>query len=155
MWILDKGGLSTHRYSTILAPLKHGKMIEAVKGRDKELSCLSSSFRKDLKEVKEIVIDMWEVFCAAAGEHCSQVRATVDRFHVVKKVGKTLDNCRKRLQREGKTKERLRGIRKLLFQPSEELNSEDQERIKAVLAEYSKAKEELIVSTIIYLAGMI
>lgn len=105
VWILDKGGLSAHRYSTILANLKHDKMIEAVKGRDKELSCLSSSFRRDLKEVKEIVIDMWEVFCAAAGEYYPQVRVTVDRFHVVKKVGKTLDNCRKRLH---KGKERSR-----------------------------------------------
>jgi transposase len=80
--------------------------------------------------------DMWEPYLKVVREHCSDALHILDRFHIVAKMNKALDEVRaeesRRMQREGQ-KPVLKKSRWLLLKREENLASEQRFRLRDLL----------------------
>ncbi len=126
--------LETREKTAVLAWLKAGKESGLLAG------------------LREITIDMWGGFEAAAWEVFGrEVRVTIDRFHVMKNFQERLDEARREIQRKLPKEQaaELKGSRWLWVTNPENLKPEQCQRLAALqqkfpeLARLSEHREQL------------
>lgn len=132
-----------HRYLTIITDIKGKRVIGVEKGRDSEaLRRFFARFGKDrLALVREVVIDMHEPYHQAIQEAMPLATVIYDRFHLMKLMNQSLDELRRRLQRDLPPDDRhiLKNKRFVLLKPRENLTA----RQRVDLAELRRANEPL------------
>jgi len=120
-------------------------VLEILKNREKETLLAYLQFQRAsglLAHVEEVTIDMWGAYADAVRMvFGSQVRITIDRFHVMKGFQEQLDAARRQLQKSlpeeaGKA---LKGMRYLFLKNRETLTEQEREE----LAEIKKLFPEL------------
>jgi transposase len=88
-----------HNYITHLVDLKERRVLFATPGKGAECIKLSAQYLDkkgvDLKQVKEICIDMSPAFISGCLTYLPDSKVTFDKFHVVKEVHKAMDELRK------------------------------------------------------------
>ena len=132
-----------HRYLTIITDIKRKRVIAVEKGRDS--AALRRFFRRFGKErlaaVREAVIDMHDPYLKAIREAMPQATIVYDRFHLMKLLNRSLDDLRRRIQRDLPVEDRrvLKNKRYVLLKPSEHLTR----RQRVALAELKRANEPL------------
>lgn len=94
----NKGNFN-HSYSCILFNFSERKVIDIIDGREKNtLSRYLQTFhREELDIVKYVVIDMWEPYLDIASLYFPKALVAVDSFHVIKNIGKALNDVRLRI----------------------------------------------------------
>ena len=94
----NKGNF-VHPYSCILFDFTKRKVIDIIDGREK--NTLSRYFQTFLKEelnnVEYVVIDMWEPYLDIASLYFPKALVAIDSFHVIKNIGKALNDVRLRI----------------------------------------------------------
>lgn len=132
-----------HNYGTVIVDLGCHRPFEVREGRRFESLAGFFRGRKDCHRVRVAVIDIWEPFYLALVECCPKAHVVIDHFHVIKHAASALDDCRKRLQRKvpPEAKKRLKAIRKILSKSYGELSMEEQQELKAVLAEHPELRK--------------
>jgi transposase len=88
-----------------------------------------------------VVIDMHDPYRQAIAETIPHARIVYDRFHLVKLLNKSLDDLRRRLQRDLPPEDRkvLKNKRYVLLKPNEKLTTKQQ----VALAELQRVNEPL------------
>ncbi len=125
-----------HSYMTVFTDLKSGRVIHAVEGRSLEdIEPFFRKLAKDAPNLKAISMDMSKSYYPAAQKFLPHVDVVFDHFHVTALFNKALDEVRKNQQQnlskeEGKA---LKGGRFLLLKNYENLGSEKQTRLEALL----------------------
>ena len=88
------------RYETVLCDLQERRVVEVLEGREGEkVEPFLKKFCHPWK-VRVVVMDMSEAYRQVVELCLPRAIVVVDRFHVVQRVGKALDQVRLRLQRE-------------------------------------------------------
>ena len=119
-WRRDLSGLTSlgvdeiawgrgHTYSTLVYDIGGAtRRLLAVAEERTEASlrsCLGSLGETTCKQVRYVCSDMWKPYLKVITERLSEAVHVLDRFHVMQKFGKALDEIRaeesKRLQRDG------------------------------------------------------
>jgi transposase len=98
-----------HRYLTLVYDIGgEARRLLAVAEERTEASlrsCLEGLGETACKQVQFVCSDMWKPYLNVIAEHLGQAVHVLDRFHVMQKFGKALDEIRaeeaKRLQRDG------------------------------------------------------
>lgn len=98
-----KGNSNKTKYHCILTDLITHKPIDILANRTE--ATLINHFKKyqytdQLKNVKIIVIDMWRSYYTVLKEIFPKATIIIDRFHMVRQVMWSLENVRKRVQKE-------------------------------------------------------
>lgn len=98
-----KGNTNKTKYHCILTDLQSGKPIDILANRTE--ATLITHFRKyqntqQLAHVKIIVIDMWRSYYTVLRQVFPHAIILIDRFHMVRQVIWSLENVRKRVQKE-------------------------------------------------------
>ena len=98
-----KGNTNKTKYHCILTDLKSGRPIDILSNRTE--ATLRLHFRKyqnttQLDNVKIIVIDMWRSYYTVLRRVFPNAMIIIDRFHMVRQVMWSLENVRKRVQKE-------------------------------------------------------
>ena len=121
-----KGNTNQTKYHCILTDLQSGKPIDILANRTE--ATLRTHFRKyqntsQLSRVKIIVIDMWRSYYTVLRQVFPNALILIDRFHMVRQVMWSLENVRKRVQKELPKSLRLyfKHSRKVLLKRSDKL----------------------------------
>ncbi len=98
-----KGNSNKTKYHCILTDLSKHKPIDILANRTE--ATLINHFKKyqytdQLKNVKVIVIDMWRSYYCVLRKIFPNAVILIDRFHMVRQVMWSLENVRKRVQKE-------------------------------------------------------
>lgn len=109
-------------------------------GKERTIESFQGFFTAMGKDVISKIVfvcsDMWEPYLKAFREHCSEALHILDRFHIVAKMNKALDNVRaeetRRMKREGRAPV-LRKSRWLLLRHSESLGTDQLFRLRDLL----------------------
>lgn len=126
-----------HDYGVVLTNLEARKIIDVGDG-GKTKKAASELLKKTVKpeSVAAAVIDMWNPFKKAIEENLPNALIIIDKFHVIKKANKALDDVRKRIQRqtdEEPIKEQLKKYKELLRMGRERLSERQVERLWQIL----------------------
>jgi transposase len=113
------------------------RVLEVLENREKDtvLAYLKKAKEGLLAHVKEVTVDMWDGYVAAAREAFGpQVIITIDRFHVMKNFQECLTGARRELQRKLSDEEReeLKGSRWLWVTNTENLTGDQQQQLEAL-----------------------
>ena len=125
-----------HSYMTVFTDLKLGRIIHAVEGRSiEDVEPFFKKLAECAPNLKAISMDMSKSYYPAAQKFLPHVDVVFDHFHVTALFNKALDEVRKNQQqklckKEAKT---LKGSRFLLLKNYENLGSEEQTRLEALL----------------------
>lgn len=135
-----------HRYLSIVTDIKRKRVIAVEKGRDAAaLKRFFGRFGKErLAKVREAVIDMHDPYQKAIAEAMPQATIIYDRFHLMKLLNRSLDDLRRRVQRELPVEDRrlLKNKRYVLLKSRENLTP----RQKVALSELKHANEPLMTA---------
>ncbi len=131
----------------VLINHSNGRVLEVLPQRDKGrlVEWLRQEKRSGLlKQLVEVTTDMWEGYVNAAHEvFGSDLRVTIDRFHVMKQFQERLTEARREIQRKRpkEAAKELKGSRWLWQKNEENLTGEEKERLKALQEKYPALKE--------------
>jgi transposase len=94
-----------HNYVTLAVDMDKRRVLFATKGKgadtiEKSVEYLESK-GVDIKEVKNVCIDMSPAFISGCEKHLPDAAVTFDKFHIVKEINKALDEVRKAQRRIG------------------------------------------------------
>ena len=117
-------------------PVKH-QVIDILPSRNTEDLCkhfLEYPY-KERAEVKKIVMDLSTLFRSIAKTMFPEAKIVADKFHVIKVVINSLENVRKRIQKEFHATKRkwFKRSRYLLLKPEYKLTSEDKIELARML----------------------
>lgn len=120
----------------IADPVKH-KVIDILPSRNTENLCkhfLEYPY-KERAEVKKIVMDLSTLFRSVAKTIFPEAKIVADKFHVIRVVTNSLENVRKRIQKEfHETKRKwFKRSRHLLLKPEYKLTDEDKIELNRML----------------------
>lgn len=128
-----------HVYATIFSDLDRGTVEHVEDDRKEEslgryLRQLTSERRQALEV---IAMDMWEAYFIALRKHLPgwEARTVIDRYHLMVRIGRALDQVRAKEHRELKQvgDRSLKRSRYLWLHSQENLRGEQQERLQALL----------------------
>ena len=133
---LHKGQLG---YMTVVLDYETGRVVWMGKGRNKEtLDAFFAHLSDEQKQgIEAVAVDMWEAFTNRIAHHCPQAKIVFDLFHLVKGFGDVIDEVRRDEMRKAASQEEKRyvkGSRYLLLKNGENLKSEEQVRLRELLA---------------------
>ncbi len=131
-----KNSRKKEKFMTIVIDLQSGRIIHAVKGRNKEcvLPFLKKLSKKS-KKLKAVAMDMGPAYFSAVMEALPHADIVFDHFHVIRLMNDALGNLRRHLQNELDKigKKTLKGSRYLLLANFENLEAEKQSRLSSLL----------------------
>lgn len=144
-----------HKYMTVVYDLEQGRAIYVGDGRESEvLKTFWKRLQSSGAKLKAIAMDMWPAYLKSVLEHTKNVPIVYDKFHIIKKMNKALDETRRLLYREETEVNKrpvIKGLRWLLLKHPENLKEEWNEKqrldealtINKPLAQAYYLKEEL------------
>ena len=129
-----------HKYLTLVYQIDLGITRLLWVGRERTIASFQGFFSVIGQEVASkiafICSDMWEPYLKVIREHCSEALHILDRFHIVAKMNKALDEVRageaRRMAREGMLP-LLKKSRWLLLKREENLKTEQRFRLRDLL----------------------
>lgn len=125
-----------HEYMTVITDLRSGRIIHSVEDRTKEaVAPFFKRLAKCAPKLKAIAMDMSKSYYPAAQQFLPHVDVVFDHFHVTALLNKALDEVRKQQQQNlSKANAKvLKGSRFLFLANYDNLNLENQTRLKALL----------------------
>ena len=126
-----------HKYLTIIANFETGEVIGVVENRDYD--ALANFLKKIPLEVRQnieaVAIDMWDPFIKAVKDHLPNALIVFDLFHVVAAFGRVINKIRNHEFRKAdpQMKKIMKRSRYLLLKNAQNLNDEEQPRLKEIL----------------------
>lgn len=132
-----KGNAGSEKFQCNFAdPVKH-KIIDILPNRDSEDLCkyfLDYPYEKRAK-VKKVVMDLSTLFRSVAKKILPEAKIIADKFHVIRIVTNSLENTRKRIQKEFHDAKRkwFKRSRRLLLKPEYKLTDEDKIELNRML----------------------
>ena len=132
-----KGNAGGEKFQCNLSdPVKH-KIIDILPNRDSEDLCkhfLEYTYDERAK-VKKVVMDLSTLFRSVAKQLFPEAKIIADKFHVVRVVINSLENVRKRIQKEFHDAKRkwFKRSRQLLLKPEYKLTDEDKIELNRML----------------------
>lgn len=132
-----KGNADGEKFQCNLSdPVKH-KIIDILPNRDSEDLCkhfLEYTYDERAK-VKKVVMDLSTLFRSVAKQLFPEAKIIADKFHVIRVVINSLENVRKRIQKEFHDAKRkwFKRSRHLLFKPEYKLTDEDKIELNRML----------------------
>lgn len=117
-------------------PVKH-KIIDILPNRDSEDLCkhfLEYTYEERAK-VKKVVMDLSTLFRSVAKKLFPEAKIIADKFHVIRVVINSLENVRKRIQKEFHDAKRkwFKRSRQLLLKPEYKLTDDDKIELNRML----------------------
>lgn len=124
-----------HSYATIITDPKHRRVIETFEKRDKETVGRHLAQLPHKEAIEAVVIDMNGSFRSAVQEALPGRALVADKFHVVARVIRALDEVRKRVQRAKPKGEKgtVFRLRYRLRRGREKLKPEERQALDAFL----------------------
>ena len=132
-----KGNAGGEKFQCNLSdPVKH-KIIDILPNRDSEDPCkhfLEYTYDERAK-VKKVVMDLSTLFRSVAKKIFPEAKIIADKFHVIRVVTNSLENTRKRIQKEFHDAKRkwFKRSRQLLLKPEYKLTDEDKIELNRML----------------------
>lgn len=132
-----KGNADGEKFQCNLSdPVKH-KIIDILPNRDSEdlyKHFLEYPYEKRAK-VKKVVMDLSTLFRSVAKKIFPEAKIIADKFHVIRIVTNSLENTRKRIQKEFHDAKRkwFKRSRRLLLKPEYKLTDEDKIELNRIL----------------------
>lgn len=131
---------SGHRYLTLVYQLDAGCRRLLWVGQDRKITTLESFFtwfgKQRAARLQVVCSDMWQAYLRVVREQAKQVRHVLDRFHVVQRLGKAIDQVRaaeaKLLKAQGKQPV-LKHSRWLLLKRPERLTEKQEPKLAELL----------------------
>src|SRR3954463_6193619 len=129
-----------HKYLTLVYQIDIGIIRLLWVGRERTVESFQGFFTMIVDEVASRIVfvcsDMWEPYLKVIREKCSDALPILDRFHIVAKMNKALDEVRagesRRMASEGRTP-LLKKSRWLLLKREENLKEEQRFRLRDLL----------------------
>ena len=129
-----------HKYLTLVYQIDIGITRLLWVGRERTIDSFKGFFttmgQEVISKISFICSDMWEPYLKVIQEKCSEALHILDRFHIVAKMNKALDEVRaeetRRMKREGRDPV-LRKSRWLLLKRVENLGNEQYFRLRDLL----------------------
>src|SRR5437763_3810525 len=129
-----------HKYLTLVYQIDLGVIRLLWVGKERTIESFQGFFTTIGEEITSKIVfvcsDMWEPYLKVIREKCSEALHILDRFHIVAKMNKALDEVRadetRRMQGEGRDPV-LKKSRWLLLRRSENLGSEQHFRLRDLL----------------------
>jgi transposase len=132
----EKAVAKGHQYMTIVCNIVTGA-VEFV-GEERKTETLNQFFSalstEQLRGIRAIALDMWDPYIKSIRYHVSdsESKMVFDRFHVMKHIGKAVDDVRKeehrQLMKDGN--DSLKGSKYLWLHSYENLSADQSERFK-------------------------
>ena len=115
----------------------NGRILDVLEGRDKELivNYLRANKEGLLADLKEVTCDMWDGYVNAATEvFGTELRVTIDRFHIMKSFQERLTEARRQIQRglDGEAAKELKGTRWLWVKNWENLTEGERHQLEGL-----------------------
>jgi len=112
----EKSYKKGHKYVTIVSDLDRRMVIWVSEGKEKE--SLDEFFKiigpERCSKIETVSKDMWRPYIASCQEYIPQAMEVADAFHVVKKLGDVLNDCRKELiESAGTTKSEKKNLKEM------------------------------------------
>lgn len=91
-----------HDYISVLTDLEKARVLDVVQGRaQEEVDPIWQTIPEYQRvQIRAVAMDMWEAFMNSARDNVPQAKIVHDKFHVVKYLGKAVDDVRKRENRQ-------------------------------------------------------
>ena len=129
-----------HKYLTLVYQIDIGVTRLLWVGKERTIESFQGFFTAMGEEITSKIVfvcsDMWEPYLKVIREKCSQALHILDRFHIVAKMNKALDEVRagesRRMASEGQTP-LLKKSRWLLLKREENLKTEQRFRLRDLL----------------------
>jgi transposase len=129
-----------HKYLTLVYQIDLGLTRLLWVGKERTVQSFQGFFtamgQEVISKICFVCSDMWEPYLRLIGEKCSEALHILDRFHIVAKMNKALDEVRadetRRMKQEGRDPV-LRKSRWLLLRRSENLGLEQHFRLRDLL----------------------
>jgi transposase len=129
-----------HKYLTLVYQIDLGITRLLWVGRERTIESFQGFFavigEKIASQIAFVCSDMWEPYLKVIRQHCSEALHILDRFHIVAKMNKALDEVRagesRRMAREGMVP-LLKKSRWLLLKRDENLKTEQRFRLRDLL----------------------
>ena len=129
-----------HKYLTLVYQIDIGITRLLWVGKERTIESFQGFFttmgKAVISKIAFVCSDMWEPYLKVIREECSEALHILDRFHIVAKMNKALDEVRaeetRRMQREGRVPV-LKKSRWLLLKRSENLGDEQHFRLRDLL----------------------
>lgn len=149
-----KGNADDEKFQCNLSdPVKH-KIIDILPSRNSEDLCkhfLEYPYEERAK-VKKVVMDLSTLFHSLAKQLFPEAKIIADKFHVIRVVINSLENVRKRIQKEFYDAKRkwFKRSRQLLLKPEYKLTDEDKIELNRMLNSSSKLEKAWILKERFY-----
>jgi transposase len=126
-----------HRYRIVVSDLERGRPIW-FGGKDRSEASLDEFFAwlgpKKCRKIRVAVMDMWKAFRNSTLKegHAPQARIIYDKFHILKHLGKAMDEVRKReyARLTGKDRRFIKGQKYNLLSRRENLTTEGKRALR-------------------------
>ena len=137
----------------IADPIKH-KVIDILPSRNAEELCkhfIKYSYQERAK-VKKVVMDLSSLFRSVAKIIFPEAKIVADKFHVIRVVTNSLENVRKRIQKEFYATKRkwFKRSRYLLLKPEYKLSDEDRIELARMLNSSSELEKAYVLKEHFY-----
>lgn len=149
-----KGNADGEKFQCNLSdPVKH-KIIDILPNRDSEDLCkhfLEYTYEERAK-VKKVVMDLSTLFRSVAKKLFPEAKIIADKFHVIRVVINSLENVRKRIQKEFHDAKRkwFKRSRQLLLKPEYKLTDEGKIELNRMLNSSSELEKAWILKERFY-----
>ena len=149
-----KGNAGDEKFQCNLSdPVKH-KIIDILPSRNSEDLCkhfLEYPYEERAK-VKKVVMDLSTLFLSLAKQLFPEAKIIADKFHVIRVVINSLENVRKRIQKEFHDAKRkwFKRSRQLLLKPEYKLTDEDKIELNRMLNSSSELEKAWILKERFY-----
>lgn len=149
-----KGNAGDEKFQCNLSdPVKH-KIIDILPSRNSEDLCkhfLEYPYEERAK-VKKVVMDLSTLFRSVAKQLFPEAKIIADKFHVIRVVINSLENVRKRIQKEFHDAKRkwFKRSRQLLLKPEYKLTDEDKIELNRMLNSSSELEKAWILKERFY-----
>lgn len=149
-----KGNAGGEKFQCNLAdPVKH-KIIDILPNRDSEDLCkyfLDYPYEKRAK-VKKVVMDLSTLFRSVAKKIFPEAKIIADKFHVIRVVTNSLENVRKRIQKEFHEAKRkwFKRSHYLLLKKHESLTEEDIIELNRMLNSSHELEQAWVLKELFY-----
>lgn len=149
-----KGNAGDEKFQCNLSdPVKH-KIIDILPSRNSEDLCkhfLEYPYEERAK-VKKVVMDLSTLFHSLAKQLFPEAKIIADKFHVIRVVINSLENVRKRIQKEFHDAKRkwFKRSRQLLLKPEYKLTDEDKIELNRMLNSSSELEKAWILKERFY-----
>ena len=149
-----KGNAGDEKFQCNLSdPVKH-KIIDILPNRDSEdlyKHFLEYPYEKRAK-VKKVVMDLSTLFRSVAKKIFPEAKIIADKFHVIRVVTNSLENVRKRIQKEFYEAKRkwFKRSRQLLLKPEYKLTDEDKIELNRMLNSSRELEKAWLLKELFY-----